>query len=414
MFNISPRVSQRSIAWILFLSLAISVSSIAFIKSVLKKQPVKLVECASAPQIRVLLSRDPKKYKVTFANGCRVSYFDERKYNGKHTFFVTLSNKTILLDGKDVGKKLTITPSAGSTFSLGVLSYQGKITFEANKDRLYAINTLDTESYLAGVIPSEMPAHWEMQALMSQAIAARTYSLFIKERFGKNRSWDIRSSQANQVYRGINAQHLRSSLAVRDTQGLILSDPKSKQVNGLFPAYYCAVCGGHTENSKYVFGDDYACLQGVKCPYCEKTANKKFLDWPKYSISKKKAFEKLLRKYPNLSKLKALSKIIPIRTSKYGNLTRITRFEILGTNGKKDIVGGEDLRLTLDPTGQKIKSAATKVVLSRNKVIFKDGRGFGHGVGLCQYGALEMARKKYKYTDILNYYYPGSQIKRIY
>ncbi len=414
MSNISTRVSRSSISWILFLSLAISISSVAFIKLLLKKQPISLVECASAPQIRVLLSRNCQKYKVSVNNGCTLSAINEKKYSGKHTFFVTLSGKTILLDGKDVGQTITIIPTAGTVFSLGNFSYQGKITFLINNEKLYAINTLDTESYLAGVVAAEMPAHWEMQALMSQAIAARTYSLFIKEKFGKNRSWDIKSTQANQVYRGISAQHLRSSLAVKNTQGLILSDPKSKQANGLFPAYYCAVCGGHTENSKYVFGDDYVCLQGVKCPYCKETANRKFLNWPKYSISKKRAFEKLVRKYPTLSKLKSLSAIVPIRVSKYDNLTRITRFEILGTNGKKDIVGGEDLRLTLDPTGQKIKSAATDVVVSKNKITFKNGKGFGHGVGLCQYGALAMARKNFKYTDILNYYYPGSKIKRIY
>jgi len=407
-------LSSKRTALILCFSFAISLSGVFFLRSTLTQNITVDYDYNPKQTIRVLLSKSTKQHKIFLESSCEIIAKYRRSYKKDNSFYISISNNSLLLNGKSVGEKIEIVPDNYGVFSLDGKRYRGRISFEIINDTIYIINTLATEAYLAGVVAAEMPAYWEMEALKAQSITARTYSLFIRDTFGKKRNWDVRTSQANQVYRGIAAEHVRSWNAVNKTQGLVLTDPESAQENGIFPAYYCSVCGGHSENSKFVFGDSFQALSGVECPFCRETASNKFLNWGKFTISKKEAFAKLKKKYPTLEKLKSLSKILPIRESKYETFSRITRFRIVGTNGKTDIVGGEDLRLTLDPSGQKIKSCATSVIYSKNSITFTGGKGFGHAVGLCQYGALAMARKKYKYNEILAYYYPGSKIKRIY
>jgi len=87
---------------------------------------------------------------------------------------------------------------------------------------------------------------------------------------------------------------------------------------------------------------------------------------------------------------------------------------LIGASGKGESIRAEDLRLAIDPTGQKIKSTMCQVNDNGKSFIFTQGRGFGHGVGLCQYGALAMAREGKTYRQILDFYYPGSFPKKLY
>ena len=87
--------------------------------------------------------------------------------------------------------------------------------------------------------------------------------------------------------------------------------------------------------------------------------------------------------------------------------------QLIGKNGATDTVRGEDFRLCLDPTGRKIKSAIFTVEKKGDTVLFQNGLGFGHGVGLCQCGAQGMARKGQTYQNILSYYFPESELVTI-
>jgi stage II sporulation protein D len=196
--------------------------------------------------------------------------------------------------------------------------------------------------------------------------------------------------------------------------GQVLTCKQSDGGNEIFPSYYSSTCGGHTENSKNVFGDSFGPLTGVPCPHCETVAKPKDFFWPMIRFGKAEVADKLVRRYPTLKKLGKITDISPAGWSKNGKITRLVKVRIIGSNGKSDFLRAEDFRLTLDPTGRKLKSSVCQIVDWEDYWAFLSGRGWGHGVGMCQYGAEGMAREGGSAEQILSYYYPASRLKSIY
>ncbi len=322
---------------------------------------------------------------------------------------ITISGRPFTNDGA------TILPDAPYIFNLNGNDYRGKLKLIVNSDgnSFDAINLVPIEAYLAGVVGAEMPDYWETEALKAQAIAARTYCLYIKKRFGGNRSWDVRKTAAHQVYRGVGAESVQVWNAVNQTKGRVLVCKQSDGTESTFPAYYSSTCGGHTENSKNVFGDSFEPLIGVDCPYCKDVAKPRFFFWPMIQFDKAHVATKLLQRYPKLKPLGEITNIRPAGQSRYGEFSRLTKVKLLGSTGKSDFLRAEDLRLTIDPTGRKLKSTICKIIKMGDKWAFLSGRGWGHGVGMCQYGAEGMARGGKNTEQILQHYYPGSKILTI-
>jgi stage II sporulation protein D len=293
--------------------------------------------------------------------------------------------------------------------------YRGNIEIVPNSDSntFDVINIVPIEPYLAGVVGSEMPSYWEPAALESQAVAARTYCLYIKQKFGQMRHWDLTRTQANQAYKGISAESSPVWQAINKTRSLVLM-ADFNNTSEIFPTYFCSACGGHTENASKVFGgDEIAPLKGVECPYCKKTAKKGFYNWNKIEYDKQTVSDKLISRYRSLEKLKKITSIKPLAKSEYNDFTRMTMIEIAGPNNITDWLRAEDFRLALDPSGMKLKSTAFEISSTKENWIFSKGRGFGHGVGLCQCGAQQLARKGKSYQQILQYFYPGCVITRL-
>jgi stage II sporulation protein D len=163
-----------------------------------------------------------------------------------------------------------------------------------------------------------------------------------------------------------------------------------------------------------VFGDSFAPLVGVPCTYCEEVAKSDFFFWPTVWFDKTSITDKLLKRYPRLAELGEITDINSAGQSDYGGYSRLTRIEITGSSGKRDFLRAEDFRLAIDPSGLEIKSAVCQIVDTGDKWAFVSGRGFGHGVGMCQCGAEGMARQGKTAKQILLYYYPGSNIERVY
>jgi len=313
--------------------------------------------------------------------------------------------------------EVTILPDEPYIFNLNGDGYRGKLKLilNPNGSSFDAVNLVPLEPYLAGVVGAEMPDYWEPAALQAQAVAARTYCLYIKRRFGTKRNWDVKKTQANQVYLGLSAESPRVWDAVNKTHGWVLVCRQNGRTEDIFPTYYSSTCGGHTENSKHVFGDSFEPLSGVPCPYCKYVARPRFFSW-KVQFDKNYVTARLLRGYPKLKQLGNIINILPARQSVYEkeNFTRLTSVKLLGSTGKSDFLRAEDLRLTIDPTGRKFKSTTCLIVNMGDKWAFRSGRGYGHSVGMCQCGAQAMARQGKNAKQILFYYYPGSKIKTIY
>ena len=164
--------------------------------------------------------------------------------------------------------EVVISPEQPHVFRLNGQGYRGKLklTVDRAEQTFEAVNLVPLEPYLAGVVGAEMPDYWEPQALQAQAIAARTYCLYIKDRFGANRRYDVSRTQASQVYSGIGAESAQVWNAVNSTYGKVLVVAGSKSParvggnlldRGLFPTYYSSMCGGHTADSEAVFGDSF-------------------------------------------------------------------------------------------------------------------------------------------------------------
>lgn len=329
---------------------------------------------------------------------------------------IGITNGMISVAGQSfMSEEVVIFPDKPHIFTLNGKDYRGNLRLIVNADgsALEAINLVPPEPYLAGVVGAEMPAYWEAEALKAQTIAARTYCFYIKKRFGVNRNWDVKQTAASQVYLGLVAESARVWKAVNKTKGQVLVCKHNGGERGIFPTYYSSTCGGHTENSENVFGDSFEPLTGVPCPYCEKTAAPKLLFWPMIRFDKAEVQARLFKKYPALEKLKKIASIEPAEQSDYEQFSRLTRIKLVGSNGRSDTLRAEDFRLTVDPSGRKLKSTICKIISWDNTWAFLSGRGWGHGVGMCQYGAEGMARDGSSTAEILAHYYPGSRISKL-
>ena len=336
------------------------------------------------------------------------------------------------------GKEVTLCQEPPYIFGLNGLRYRGRLKLVVNGDgrSFDAINLVPLEPYLAGVVGEEMPGYWEPQALKAQAIAARTYCLFVKNRFGANRSFDLRRTQSSQVYGGIGAESSQIWDAVNSTRGQVLVSPElmteigtitdcrrqsnrqsaiiNPQSCGLFPTYYASSCGGHTTGSEEVFGDSFGPLKGVACSYCKDVAKLELFHWPAAAFDRATITKRLIERYPNLESLGEITDLTAIEESCYGSYSRLRRIRLTGTTGRTDTLRAEDLRLALDPSGRKIRSTMCLIVPSGDGWDFVSGRGWGHGVGMCQCGAEGMARLGSDAQSILQYYYPGAEIVNVY
>ncbi len=361
---------------------------------------------------------------------------------------ITLTDGRFVLGDKPVaGSELTISPESPYVFTLNGRIYRGKLTLAIGHSgqSFDAVNLVPLEPYLAGVVGCEMPDYWEPQALRAQAIAARTYCLYIKDRFGVNRRWDVSKTQSSQVYGGVGAESALIWEAVNSTRGQILVmrspgeerkvedgnegagglpssvlRPPSSALSGLFPAYYSSICGGHTTDSREVFGNRREAqspapsLAEVPCPHCMEVAKLSLFFWPMARFDRETVTRQLVARYPTLGALGMIEELVVAAQSDYGQFSRVTSIQLVGETGKTDRLGAEDLRLALDPSGRKIRSMMCQIVPWGNGWAFLAGRGWGHGVGMCQCGAEGMARAGNDAETILRYYYPGCEIVRLY
>jgi stage II sporulation protein D len=330
---------------------------------------------------------------------------------------IEISGGQITIAGAALSRtEAIIFPGDPHIFNLNGNDYRGKLKLQINPDggSFDAINLVPLEPYLAGVVGAEMPDYWEPAALKAQAIAARTYCLYIKKRFGNNRAWDVRKTQASQVYLGVKAESAQIWDTINKTYGRVLVCKDHNGTEDIFPAYYSSVCGGHTEDSKYVFGDSFEALVGRSCPYCKDVAKPRFFFWPTAQFDKSYVTARLSQRYSKLKQLGEITNIISARQSNYGNFSRVTLVKLVGSTGKSESLRAEDFRLTIDPTGRKLQSTIYQIVDKGDKWAFLSGTGYGHGVGMCQCGAQSMARKGNTAEQILSYYYRDSRIAFVY
>ncbi len=294
--------------------------------------------------------------------------------------------------------------------------YRGQLELRAVQEGITLINLVHLEEYLLAVIPSEMSASWPVEALKSQAVAARSYTLANLGRH-KEDGYDLCSDVHCAAYRGINREHKQSNKAVIETAGEVMMS-QGRPIN----AVYSANSGGHTENSEDVWNFEISYLKGVST---EKEADKfplapaELEEWLKKipdSYSKESKYTKLshYRWQRNLTVeyiegrtgVKNIKEIIPKERGKAGSVKSLV---VIGEDEKKEfkrglrsLFGGlRSNRFWIQPRYQ-----AGKLV----SFLFY-GSGWGHSVGMDQVAAAGMADDGYNYKEILKHFYSGISIK---
>ncbi len=296
--------------------------------------------------------------------------------------------------------------------------YRGTVTIAHLPDGRYAaINSLPIESYLAGVLSRELYGDWLPATYRAQAIAARTYALYQIETFGRTHAWDVTGGQNSQVYGGKNAETPRAWNAVRATTGDVM-ETRTPQNTGLFCAFYSACNGGASQSAADAWGDP-SVPPLVNRVFGPLDANCPKFTWPTMTLSLAQVTQAVTwwgeqNKLPYLAEL---GPIVSVRITQRNPVTRrpmiITLTDAAGHIGK---MRAEEFRLALalDPMRNipAPPSSFFKIQNDGNNIELVDGHGFGHGIGLSQWGAQSLAQRGWRAESILSIYYPRSWIHK--
>jgi len=310
---------------------------------------------------------------------------------------------------------LEIMPHGEGRVTLNGVEYRGGFQFVLADGGFYAVNHVDIESYLAGVLRKELYSHWSEATYEAQVIAARTFAMYKIATFGKGRAYDLTNTQSSQVYGGVAAETDKAWAAVRATHGKVLAyAPPGGGELELILAHYSSCCGGTVNTARVLrSSDDILPLRGGQaCDDCRASSR---YTWPPVTVSKDELFRCLGLVHQEVTQLKGLKEIRIVTRASYGLPLGV---DVVGPSDKKVRVRYNDIRTAL----QKGKSAASAHLHSMNcrmrdrgkSIEFYDGRGFGHGVGLCQWGAEGKARRGWSSLQILMFYYPGVTIHGAY
>lgn len=255
------------------------------------------------------------------------------------------------------------------------------------------ISSLNLEEYIIGVVASEMPASFNEEALKAQAIASRTYAVYKMQK--SKGDYDVVTDVSNQGYITIDEMKTKwgdDYLKYYNKIKNIVLETKGKIMlyNGeIIEAYYFAMSNGYTEDVSLVFSEDRDYLQSVESTY--ENENLKNFEVSK-NYSKKDICTKLEIKCNELN----ISNIIRSKTGRVNSL-KINNKEIKGTEFRS--------KLGLRSTDFDIKIDNENIIITT--------RGYGHGVGMSQYGANGMADAGYNYEEILKYFYKNIEIASI-
>ena len=388
---------------------------------------IKEAALTPAPEIRVLLDSITKRDSIIF-NDVYELKSEEAKYefgkNNRRIYIEPIENGYRIFNENRIFK---FTKNDAVNFKTkqekGFFTFQGKryksdliITRIPELD-LKIINRLDLEKYLQSVVPVEMPsrnsAYYE--ALKAQAICARTYAIKkMDER--KDGSFDVYDDHRDQVYGGLKSQTVLASNAVKETRGdVIMFD------NSLADIFYHSTSGGMLESAENVWPN-------YKQPYLQSRQDalgKEFADdnSPYFRWSDTLSIQELDQIFNHRFNKSYLSKIVRDTTNlifetqvlKRTSSGRVDEMKISYGDTTFTLQGYEIRRFFTPLEGRALPSTLFTISSISDSLLVINGGGFGHGVGMSQFGAMNMSEKGFKYYDILvNKYFIGTYLKKVY
>ena len=294
--------------------------------------------------------------------------------------------------------------------------YRGSMEVVSNKKgKLTVVNILDVENYLRGVVPPEIGKLKEsgIEALKAQAVAARTYTVANLGR-RKDLGFDLYGTVADQVYHGYSAEWTVADRAIAETRGMIATYGGKP-----IAAHYSSTCAGNTESIEDAWGGGAVpYLRGVQDrdrgsgDFCRHSPVYTWrVEW------NKKTLENILAtRLPGLDPRKTGEFSLRNMEIKQRSPTgRVQLLEIKSNHGTTTLRGDKIRSALRRPVRGQPMLRSTKFDLKfRQNTVVAEGGGYGHGIGMCQMGAIGMAGQGYKYEQILKHYYRGIDLKRLY
>lgn len=261
-------------------------------------------------------------------------------------------------------------------------SYRGVISFRINDKKLDVINNIDMDNYLRGVLPKEMSPSFPLESLKAQALCSRSFAINNYNKFIK-KGYNLDDTTNSQVYRGVDVEDKRTDKAIEETKGEIV------MYNGkVAETIFGASSGGFTASAKDVWGSDIPYLVSVE-------DNFSTYNW-EYKLTPQ-----------NFSKL-GVKNIDNIIVTSKDNSNRVKEVKVLSSDGEKTLTGNKFRSLVGNTS---VKSTLFDIEKNGENILVK-GKGYGHGVGMSQYGAVEMAKQGKVYRDIIGFYFPGTVIEK--
>ncbi|MCR9093563.1 MAG: SpoIID/LytB domain-containing protein [bacterium] len=303
---------------------------------------------------------------------------------------VELAAGQLRVDGETVGSHWS--PSGRGPWRVGSRTLRGRVAVRARSGRIQVLNRVDLESYVASTVGGEMSASWPAAALRAQAVATRTYVLHEAARRSSN-DWDVSSTATSQVYRGIGAETEETRAAARATRGEILTH-RGEPILAVFHS----TAGGRTATAGEVWGEDRPYLRVVDV---------EGEDIAPHTYWRMEFAGSDLTGVVSVAGVEVgdLDSLSVTRRTRGG---RVERLEIRGAQGRRELRGSA-LRSLVGTLG--LRSTLFDVRETASGFAFV-GSGFGHGVGMSQWGARALAERGLSYQRILARFYPGTRLER--
>ncbi len=386
------------------------------------------------------------------------SYSARMPDNG-HRVLVKADGYAFLIDGERMGaypqfKPLTVDEKGNAVTDLGSRSYRGRMEIgRYGKNSLTAVNVIHIDSYLYGVVPCEMQAGYEMEALKAQAVCARSFALMkvgYKADSNIKKAYYLEDTTSSQVYRGYGAEHARTSQAVDETGG------EAVYYNGkMVLTYYYSTSGGSTENVSEVWGMEVDYLKAVPDLYETEPEKQPWLvTYTDEELAAKLAanglfvgtVQSVMPQVMTMSGRVYLLKVLGSRGNtilQSGTIRQVfslpsTKFKVVKQGDVPDTVTvagaektlqkriGDCFVLSAGGEVSQVPGQLTQYIVSGAKNLMNYprsapkgtdtwyfyGMGYGHGVGMSQSGANGMAKAGYGYKEIIAYYYQGCYVGR--
>jgi stage II sporulation protein D len=302
-----------------------------------------------------------------------------------------LEGERLLLDGDPVEGAGLLFTASGSIRCAG-RELSGEVEVRRAPGGLSVIDVLPMEEYVGAVVGGEMPPSFPPEALKAQAVAARTFAVGKKiEARDQALDFDLGSTVLDQVYPGSGRADPRARAAALATAGEVLVKDHL-----IVEAYFHSACGGRTEKGADALGRDQPYLVSVPCDRCQGSPAWRWtLRVPAAEMGRAAGLPGEARR------------VEVLRTTSSGRAARIS----VEGGGAKVVLDGPEFRRRLGY--DRLPSLAFAVQPSKGAFVL-EGRGRGHGAGMCQWGAAGWARAGKDYRAILSRYYPGAEVTRMY